>query len=55
MDFDIVQILHLSAIDIQDKPLHRTHWTLRSTDRNNDGHKDTQGGETVLSQAQEDV
>jgi hypothetical protein len=33
-DFDIVQILHLSAIDIQDKPLHCPRRTLRPTDRN---------------------
>jgi hypothetical protein len=35
-DSDIVQLLHSSAIDIQDKPLKRPRWTLRSTDRNND-------------------
>jgi hypothetical protein len=33
-DFDIVQILHSSTIDIQDKPPHRPRRTLRPTDRN---------------------
>jgi hypothetical protein len=32
--------LHLSVIDIQDKPPHRPHWTLQPTDRNSHNPKD---------------